>query len=143
MTREEAKKELKPIKEMEADIRSVELEIERLMTIATKMTPNYEGAKVLGDHKNKIEEAAIQLDEYRSKLSHLVVKELEYKNKCLDKVTLIQPGSLRKILMYYYFMDMTLEKTAELIGRSYQWTYTMFIEAIDKYCEISDKIAVT
>ena len=58
MTWEEAKKELRPIKEMEADIRSVELEIERLMTVATKMTPNYEGAKVLGDHKNKIEEVS-------------------------------------------------------------------------------------
>lgn len=143
MTREEAKKELRPIKEMESDIRSVELEIERLMTIATKMTPNYEGTKVSGDSTNRLEEAAIQLEEYRSKLSNLVMRELEYKNMIFDKVMLIEPGSLRKIIMYYYFMDKTLEKTAELIGRSYQWTYTMFTEAIDKYCEISEKVAVT
>lgn len=136
MTRSEAKHELKPIKDMEKDIRSVELEIERLMAVATKMTTNYDGINVQGSPKNKLEEAMIRIEQYRSKLSNMMLKHLDYKNRCLNKVEKIQPKSLQKILIYYYFQDKTLEQTAEIIDRSYQWTYTMYQTALDKYSEI-------
>ena len=136
MTRSEAKHELKPIKDMEKDIRSVELEIERLMAVATKMTTNYDGINVQGSPKNKLEEAMIKIEQYRSKLSVMMLKHLDYKNHCLNKVEQIQPKSLQKILIYYYFQDKTLEQTAEIIDRSYQWTYTMYQTALDKYSEI-------
>ena len=136
MTREEAKRELKPIKEMESRIRSIEEEIERLMAVATKMTPNYDGDKISGTPRNRIEEATIKIEEYRAKLSVMLLKHLDYKNRCLNKVGKIQPASLRKILIYYYFQDRTMEQTAELIGRSTRWTHTMFDEALDKYSEI-------
>ena len=136
MTRKEAKKELRPIKEMERDIRSVEDEIERLMAVATKMTTNYDGINVQGTPTNKMEEAVIKVEKYRAKLSSLILKHLDYKNKCLDKVEQIQPKSLQKILIYYYFQDCTLEETAEKIERSYQWTYEMYKTALDEYSKI-------
>jgi len=136
MTREEAKRELKPIKEMESRIRSIEQEIERLMTVATKMTPNYEGSRVSGTPKNKIEEATIKIEEYRAKLSKVLLKSLDYKNRCLNKVEKIETRTLRTILIYYYFQNKTLEQTAEEMDKSYRWTYDMFTEALDEYAKI-------
>lgn len=137
MTRRDAKRELKPIKDMERDIRSVELEIERLMAVATKMTTNYGQVNVQGTPRNKIEEATIKIEEYRVRLSAMLLKHLDYKNHCLNKVSQINPKSLQKILIYYYFQDKTLEQTADLIGKSPRWTHTMFDEALDKYSEIN------
>lgn len=136
MTKPEAKRELRPIKDMERDIRSVELEIERLMTLATKMTTNYDGINVQGTPKNKIEEAMIRIEEYRAKLTGLLLRHLDYKNKCLNKIEKIQPASLRKILIYYYFQDKTIEQTAEIIDKSVRWTHTMLDTALDEYCKI-------
>ena len=136
MTRREAKRELRPIKEMESDIKAVELEIERLMTVATKMTPSY-GEKGSSSHKNKLEEAVIKINDYKSRLTRLVTDSLDRKNACLTKVEKIEPVSLRKILILYYFHDMTLEKVAETIGKSPRWTYTMFLTALDEYAKIS------
>ena len=137
MTIREAKKELRPIKDMEKDIRSVEEEIERLMAVATKMTTNYDGINVQGTPMNKLEEAVVKVEQYRSKLSKMMLKHLDYKNQCLNKVEKIQPKSLQKILIYYYFQDCTLEQTAEKIDRSYQWTYTMYLTALKEYAKIS------
>ena len=136
MTRKEAKRELRPIKEMEKDIKAVELEIERLMTVATKMTPNY---SPMGSpsHKNRVEEAVVQMNEYKSRLTGLVKEALIEKNRCLNKVSQIQPASLRKILILYYFQNMTLEDVAETIGKSPRWTYTMYLTALDEYAKIS------
>lgn len=135
MTRKEAKKELRPIKDMEKDIRSVEEEIERLMAVATKMTTSYDGVNVQGTPANKMEEAVVKIEQYRHKLSSMMLKHLDYKNQCLNKVEQIQPKSLQKILIYYYFQDKTLEQTAELIDRSVRWTHTMFDTALDEYCK--------
>jgi len=136
MTKDDAKRELKPIKEMESDIRAYELEIERLMTVATKMTPNYSpmGSPSNG---NKLEEAVIKMDEYKNRLTNAIMESLIYKNECLNKVQKMQHTSLRKILILYYFHNMTLEKVAETIGKSYRWTYTMFEEALDEYSQVS------
>jgi len=136
MTVKEAKKELRPIKEMEKDIRSVEEEIERLMAVATKMTTSYDGINVQGTPSNKMEEAVIKMEKYRAKLSSLMLRHLDYKNQCLNKVEQIQPKSLQKILIYYYFQDCTLEQTAEKIDRSYQWTYEMYKTALEEYSKI-------
>lgn len=136
MTREEAKRELKPIKRMESRIRSIEQEIESLMTIATKMTPNYDGNRVQGTPKNKIEEATIKIEEYRSRLARYLLESLDYKNRCLNKVEQMETGTLRTILILYYFQDKTLEKTAEELGKSYQWTYELFKDALDEYAKI-------
>jgi len=137
MTLDEAKKELRPIKEMDKDIKAVELEIERLMTIATKMTPSYE-YRTSGSQKNRIEEALIQIEEYRGRLANKIVESIDYKSKCLEKVNRIRPKTLQTVLMYYYFMDYTMEKTAEAIQKSYQWTYTIYQSALDEYCKISE-----
>ena len=136
MTREEAKRELKPIKEMESRIRSIEEEIERLMAVATKMTPSYDGNKIQGTPKNRIEEATLKIEEYRAKLSKVLLKSLDHKNKCLNKVEKIETGTLRTILILYYFQNKTLEKTAEEMDRSYRWTYDMFTSALDEYAKI-------
>jgi len=136
MTVKEAKRELRPIKEMEKDIRSVEEEIERLMAIATKMTTNYDGINVQGTPSNKMEEAVVKIEQYRSKLSTMMLKHLDYKNQCLNKVEKIRPKSLQKLLIYYYFQDCTLEETAEKIERSYQWTYEMYKTALEEYSKI-------
>jgi hypothetical protein len=136
MTRKEAKRELRPIKEMESDIRAVELEIERLMTVATKMTPNYNPIGSASGN-NKLEEAVIKIDEYKSRLTNLIMESLVRKNECLNKVAKIEPASLRKILLLYYFHNLTLEKTAEIIGKSPRWTYEMYLTALDEYCKIS------
>ena len=136
MTREEAKRELKPIKEMESRIRSIEEEIERLMAAATRMTPNYEGDRVSGTPGNRLEEATIKIEEYRMKLSKVLLRSLDYKNKCLNKVEKISTGTLRTILICYYFQDKTLEETAEHIDKSYRWTYEMFTAALDEYAKI-------
>lgn len=137
MTREEAKRELRPIKEMEADIRAVEEEIERLMAIATRMTPSYDPDKVSNSYRNKLEDALIRIEEYRGRLAKLVLKSLDYKNQCLNKVQQIEPRSLRKFLILYYFQDMTLDQMAEKIKHSPRYTYTMFEAALDEYCKIS------
>ena len=136
MTREEAKRELKPIKKMQYQIRSIELEIEQLMAVATKMTPNYDGNKVQGTHKNRIEEVAIKIEEYREKLSKSLLKSLDYKNRCLNKIEKMETGTLRSILIFYYFQNKTLEQTAEELEKSYQWTYELFLSALDEYAKI-------
>lgn len=138
MTRQEAKNELKQIKKISLRVKDVDLEIERLMAIATRMTPSYDGI-ASGSYTNRIEEAVIKIEDYRIKLSNLLVDELSQRDKCLKKVNQIQPASLRSVLLYYYFMDNTMEKTAEMLNKSYQWTYTMFQTAIDEYCKISEK----
>ena len=138
MDREDAKRELRPIKEMDADIKAVELEIERLMTVATKMTTSFEPVVVSSTPGNRTEDALIQVEEYRSRLSSLLLESIRHKNKCIEKVRKIEPKSLQKILIYYYFQNLTMEKTAEVLDRSYQWTYEMYKTALDKYCEISD-----
>ena len=135
MTQEQAKKELKVLKSMAKDIQAVELEIERLMAVAMKMTPTYNPDHVMTSSSSKIEDALIKVEEYRSRLSKLLIKSLDYKDKCLAKVNQIEPPSLRSVLIYYYFQDNTLEKTAELLGKSYQWTYTMFTTALDEYAK--------
>jgi hypothetical protein len=137
MTRDEAKRELKPIKEMESRVRSIEQEIERLMAVATKMTPTYDGDRVSGTPKNRIEEAAIKIEEYRGKLAKALIKSLDHKNKCLNKVEKIERGTFRTILILYYFQNKTLEQVAEEIERSYQWTYEMFTMALDEYAKIA------
>ena len=136
MTREDAKRELRPIKEMESRIRSIEEEIERLMAVATKMTPNYDANKVTGTPKNNIEEATIKIEEYRSKLSKLLLNSLDYKNRCLNKVEKIETGTLRTILILYYFQNKTLEQAAEEMEKSYRWTYDIYTSALDAYAEI-------
>ena len=136
MTREQAKRELKPIKAMESQIQSIEEEIERYMTLATKMTPNYDGVRIQGTPKNKTEEATIKIEEYRAKLSKVLLKSLDYKNKCLNKVERMETGTLRTILILYYFQNKTLEQTAEELDRSYRWTYEMYTSALDEYSRI-------
>lgn len=137
MTPKEAKRELHQLKDMSKDIQSVENEIERLMTVATKMTTAFDPINISGTPTNKMEEAIIKLEDYRGRLSNLILDDLEFKNRCFDIVTKIEPRSLQKILLYYYFQDKTMEQTAELIGKSYQWTYELYKTALEKYAEIS------
>ena len=137
MTRREAKNELRPIKEINADIRTMELEIERLMTVATKMTPNYDPNLGSSSYHNKIEEALIKIDKYRGRLSHLMLESLDYRNKCLNKIEKIEPKSLQKFLVLYYYQDKTLEQVSEIVDRSPRWTYERFCSALDAYAKIS------
>ena len=137
MTRDEAKKELRPLKSLDSEIRAMELEIERLMTVATKMTTNYDPINVSQTPRNKLEEVIIKMDEYKSNLSKHLLNYLDHKNKCLNKVQKIEISTLRTILIYYYFQNKTLEQTAEAINKSYQWTYELFQDALDAYCEVS------
>lgn len=136
MTVEEAKRELRPLKELAKDIQSVEDEIERLMAIATKMTTTYDPINVESTPKNRIEEAIVKIDDYRERLSKLLLEIIDYKNKCLDKIEQIEPKSLQKILLYYYFQNKTIEETAELMGKSVRWTYEIYNMALEKYSEI-------
>ena len=137
MTREEAKRELRPIKDMEADIKSVELEIERLMTVATKMTPVYDSQKISGTHANKIENALIKIDEYRGRLANLLLESVQYKADCLEKVKNIEQITLRTILRLYYFEDCTMEQIAERIDKTPRWTYELYLTALDEYAKKS------
>lgn len=86
---------------------------------------------------SRVEEAVIQIEEYRDKLSKAILEDMKYKNRCLEKVRRIEPSSLQKILIIYYFQNKTLSQTAEEIGKSDRWTRTMFQEAVDKYSKIS------
>ena len=137
MTREEAKKELAVIKEMSKDLQALQDEIERLMAVATKMTTSLDAVPVSGTPKNKIEEALVQIEKYRDRLTNSILNGMEYRTRCLAKVEQIQPPSLRKVLIYYYFQNNTMERTAELLDRSYRWTYEIYLTALDKYAEIS------
>ena len=136
MNVKEAKRELRPLKDMAKDIQAVEDEIERLITVATKMTTTYDPVNVSSSPGNRMEEALVKLEDYKGRLSNLVVESLAYKNKCLDKVYQIEPKSLQTILLYYYFQNYTLEKTAEMIGKSVRWTHDMYTTALEKYSEI-------
>jgi hypothetical protein len=143
MTREEAKAELRPLKGMKHNIKPIELEIERLMTKATKMTAGYDIVNSSGSHRNKIEEAIIKLERYWNRLSAIVMRDIDYKERCLDKVEQIKSRTLREILVYYFFMDYTLEETAERIGKSYQWTYELYKSALDEYAKVSEENSFT
>ncbi len=136
MTRQEAKEELWPVKGMKHSMKPIELEIEKIMTTATKMTASYDTIST-GGHKSKVEEAVVKLEEYWERLSTMIHRDVDYKNRCLDKVEQIKSRTLREILIYYFFMDNTLEKTAERIGKSYQWTYELYKSALDEYAKIS------
>ena len=135
MTVDEAKKELRYIKDIEKDIKSVELEIERLMATATKMTPSYDGVSSSGGHKDKIADTLARVEDFRSRLTNLMNESLDAKNKCIGKLENVESNTLRSILRYYFFMDFTLEKTAEMIDRSYKLTYVMYQSAIEEYAE--------
>lgn len=137
MTQEQAKRELSQIKEMGHDVKDVDREIERLMTIATKMTTSYEPINTGGGHSNRLEEAVIKIEDYRSRLSKLLLEDLEHRNRCMAKVQQIGSRTLRMVLIYYYFMDLTMEKTAERMKKSYRWTYELFLSALDEYAQIS------
>lgn len=137
MTPQEAKRELRPLKDISRDIKAVMDEIERLETVATKMTQNYDITPISGTPKNKMEEAIVKLEDYRSRLSNLVIETIDYRDKCRGKINKIEPRSLQTLLNLYYIQDNTLEKTAELMGKSVRWTYDMFTTALEKYSEIS------
>lgn len=136
MTREEAKRELHVLKEMSKDIQAVLDEIERITAVATKMTIAFDTIPT-GVPKNKIEEAVVKLEDYRGRLTNQITASVAYQTKCRVKLWQIEPKSLQKVLDYYYFQDKTLEQTAELLDKSYRWTYEMFVTALDKYAEIS------
>lgn len=136
MTRKEAKNELRPIKDMEKDIRSIELEIERLTIVATRMTPSYDADKISTAQRNRLEEAVIKMVEYKERLSSLMLRNLDYKNRCLNKIQMIEPQSLRKLLIYYYYQGRTLEEISELIDKTPRWTYELFCSALDEYAKI-------
>lgn len=137
MTRKEAKKELQSIRYMDSRIRSVELDIERIEAVAMKMTPNLTGDRVSGVYTNKIEEALIKKEEYKSRLAKWMLKLLEHKERCLSKIERIEPEYLQQFLMFYYFDGMTMEKIAEIIDKSPRWTYELFCSALDEYAKIS------
>lgn len=137
MTQDEAKRELSQLKEAGQDIKDVDREIERLMTIATKMTTSYEPINTGGGHSSRLEDAVIKIEEYKGRLSNLLIHDLQHRNRCMDKVQQIGSRTLRMILIYYYFMDNTMEKTAELMDKSYRWTYDLFLSALDEYAKIS------
>jgi len=140
MTRDEAKAELRPIKRMKHDVKPVKLEIERLMTKATKMTASYDAVISTSFHGNKIEEAMEKLEKCWDRVAKAITLDVAYMDFCLDKVEQIKSRTLREILVYYFFMDYTLEQTAERIGKSYQWTYELYKSALDEYAKISEKI---
>ena len=137
MTREEAKNELREIKSLDSRIKSIELEIERLESVATKMTPNYDPDKTSTAYHNKIEEAVVKIDEYRGKLAKKLLEQLDHKNYCLNKIEKIEPVSLRQFLIFYYYNGKTIEEIAEYIDKTPRWTYELFCTALDKYAEIS------
>lgn len=136
MTRKEAKEELHKIRYMDSRIKSVELDIERIEAVATKMTPSYDGM-TSGGYKNKIEEALIKKEEYKSRLAHWMLKQLAHKNMCLTKIEKIEPESLQQFLMFYYFDGLTMERISEIIGKTPRWTYELFCTALDEYAKIS------
>ena len=125
------------LKYIDSRIKSIELDIERIEAIATKMTPSYDGINTSGGHKNKIEEALIKKEEYKSRLAHWMIKELEYKDRCLTKVRKIQPESLQQFLLFYYFDGLTIERISEIINKTPRWTYELFSTAIEEYAKIS------
>lgn len=135
MTRKEAKNELRPIKDMEADIKSIMLEIERLDTIRTKMTPSYDANKVSGTTSNKIEEATIKILEYRERLAKITTEKIDYMENCIQKIDKIEPASLRMFLRFYYFDGLTIERIAEIIDKTPRWTYELFCSALDEYAK--------
>ncbi len=143
MTRKEAKNELRPIRQMDSRIKSIELEIERLDAVATKMTPSYDANKVSNSYRNKIEEAIIKKEEYKTRLAKKLLEQLDYKNKCLNKIEKLGTGSLQQILTLYYFRSLTMEQVAEFMGKSPRWTYDLFCTALDEYAEISEKFDAT
>lgn len=136
MTRQEAKKELQSIRHLDSRIKSVELDIERIDAIATKMTPSYEPS-ISSGYKNRIEEALVKKEEYKSRLAKWMLKQLEYKNMCLTKIEKIRPESLQQFLMFYYFDGLTMEKMAEIVDKTPRWTYELFCTALDEYAKIS------
>lgn len=136
MTRQEAKDELYKIRYMDSRIKAIELDIERIEAVATKMTPSYEW-KSPGAQRNKIEEALIKKEEYKAKLAHWMIRELDYKNMCLTKVRQIQPESLQQFLMFYYFDGLTMERISEIINKTPRWTYELYNTALDEYAKIS------
>lgn len=132
-----AKKELSEIKALSRDLRSVEEELESLYSIATKMTVDYDRINVMTNAKNRLEEVMAKIDDYKSRLEMLIVEMLEKKQRCLGKLEKIEPRSLQTVLLNYYFRNMTLEQTAEAMGKSYRWTYDIYTTALEKYAEIS------
>lgn len=137
MTRKEAKNELRPIKDMEAEIKSVMLEIERLDAVRTKMTPTYDANKVSGTMSNKIEDATIKILEYRERLAKITTDKINYMERCINKIDQIEPASLRMFLRFYYFDGLTIERISEIIDRTPRWTYELFCSALDEYAKIS------
>lgn len=135
MTRKDAKNELRPIKDMEADIKSVMLEIERLDAVRTKMTPTYDANKVSGTKSNKIEEATIKILEYRERLATLTTEKIDYMERCMNKINQIEPASLRMFLRFYYFDGLTIERISEIIDKTPRWTYELFCSALDEYAK--------
>ena len=82
----------------------------------------------------------MELAGYREQLEDMRADLIEQKNKCISKVGKIEPDNLRTVLLLYYFQNNTLERTAEIIGKSYQWTYELFKSALKEYCKISDGV---
>ena len=99
------------------------------------MTPSY-GGTVQSGYMSKIEEALVKKEEYKSRLAKWMLKELDYKNRCLTKIEKIHPESLQQFLMFYYFDGLTMEKISEIIDKTPRWTYELFCTALDEYAKI-------
>ena len=138
MTRQEAKNELRELKSLDSRIKSIELEIERLEAVATKMTPSYNANRPSNTPHNKIEEAVIKKEEYRQRLAKWMLRQLDFKNKCLNKIERIEPSSLRQFLILYFFNGKTMEQMAEIVGKTPRWTYELFCCALDEYAKVSE-----
>lgn len=138
MTVKEAKNELMVLKTYAKDLESVEEELEKYRTIATKMTQSFEPINVQTTAKNRLEEAVIKIEDYTSRLSKLVLELMDYKARCLEIVEQIKLPTLRSVLINYFFLNNTLERTAEKMGHSYQWTYDLYVSALEEYCKVHD-----
>lgn len=127
--REDLKEKLKRYRELEAERRQIERQIEKVETLMGPRVTNIGGSSGHGgDLMLEIVSQHIALqDRYRKKLQELAAEQ----NAVEDMIAGLEPVT-RMLMRYRYIDGMAWEEVCVAVGYSWSQTHALHAEALDK-----------
>ncbi len=125
-----AKEYLRDVYEVNKKINAKLDYIERLETIATKMTPSLQVDKVQTSKTETNEDTIIKLIGAREELRKLVDDHFEIQKKAIEMINKLEDGVLQEILIYRYLFAMSFTEIANKLNYSHSHIKNLHNKAI-------------
>ena len=116
----EAKKQyLLRYRQAEREVRLLMEEKERLLALATKVTPSYSGETKGSGSGSRVESAAEKIDACKAEIDQALLAQMDIRREITAKIRDIPGQALREVLRRYYILGMTWEEVAVSMHYSY------------------------